>query len=107
MILRHHRLLQGKKATCSDDLAKKWSLFGDKDGTEWLNQRVVVSDGHSPNVVTAQGAGTSIEFALKLVEVLLGLEKAKDVEAQLNHVGAEFLDADFAPPPPTPTHGDL
>ena len=94
MILRKHRILRGKKATCSPDLAKKWSLFGNKDGTEWLDQRVVVSRGHNQNIVTAQGAGTSMEFALKLVSVLVGLEKAKKVEAELNHVGAAYLDDD-------------
>ena len=36
----------------------------------------------------------SHEFALKLVSVLVGLEKAKKVEAELNHVGAAYLDDD-------------
>ncbi len=39
------------------------------------DERVVV-DG---NVITSQGPGTAIEFALKLVETLLGKEKAAEV----------------------------
>jgi 4-methyl-5(b-hydroxyethyl)-thiazole monophosphate biosynthesis len=40
-----------------------------------LDDRVVV-DG---NIVTSQGPGTAIEFAFKLVELLLGEEKAREV----------------------------
>ncbi len=67
--LQPHRLLEGVRATCFPSLRGKLppSLAGD--------DRVVV-DG---NCVTSQAPGTAIEFALKLVELLLGPQKAKDV----------------------------
>jgi 4-methyl-5(b-hydroxyethyl)-thiazole monophosphate biosynthesis len=43
--------------------------------TRAVNARVVV-DG---NCITSQGPGTAIEFSLKLVEMLFGAEKAKEV----------------------------
>jgi 4-methyl-5(b-hydroxyethyl)-thiazole monophosphate biosynthesis len=42
-----------------------------------LDERVVV-DG---NIVTSQGPGTALEFAFKLVELLEGPEKAREVNA--------------------------
>ena len=43
---------------------------------EKLSEERVVVDG---NIVTSQGPGTAIEFAFKLVEVLFGKEKAREV----------------------------
>ena len=43
---------------------------------EKLSEERVVVDG---NIVTSQGPGTAIEFAFKLVEVLVGKEKAREV----------------------------
>lgn len=40
----------------------------------------VVIDGH---IITSQGPGTAIDFALKIVEILMGQEKANDVKHQL------------------------
>ena len=37
-------------------------------------------DGH---IVTSQGPGTSLQFALKLVEQLYGEDKAKEIAAQM------------------------
>jgi 4-methyl-5(b-hydroxyethyl)-thiazole monophosphate biosynthesis len=69
VVLQHHSLLQGRKATShpnfSDDLEKR----------EDIDSRVVV-DG---NCVTSRGPGTAIEFALKLVELLFGSKKASEV----------------------------
>ncbi len=36
----------------------------------------VVADG---NIITSQGPGTAIEFAFKLVEILYGMEKVKEI----------------------------
>lgn len=40
----------------------------------------VVVDG---NIITSQGPGTAIEFALKIVEILLGPEKSDEIKRQL------------------------
>ena len=69
VVLLGHGLLDSKKATCHPAFADK---LGDAESAK---QRVVV-DG---NCVTSQGPGTAIEFALTLVEKLLGEEKAQEV----------------------------
>jgi protein deglycase len=67
VILQHHGLLAGKRATCYP------SMQGQLTNSE---QARVVVDG---NCVTSQGPGTAVEFALKLVEVLFDKKKAKSV----------------------------
>ena len=62
VVLAHHGLLEGKRATCYPSMV---GSLGDNGTAE---QRVVV-DG---NCVTSQGPGTAMEFALKLVEMLMG-----------------------------------
>jgi protein deglycase len=69
VVFQHHGLLKGKKATCHPS---RVNALEDKEAA---NLRVVV-DG---TCVTSQGPGTSIEFALKLVEVLFGVEKSREV----------------------------
>jgi 4-methyl-5(b-hydroxyethyl)-thiazole monophosphate biosynthesis len=59
-------VLQGRKATCYPGIEKE--LTG-----AVVRQDRVVSDG---NIITSRGPGTSIEFALKLVEDLSGASKA-------------------------------
>jgi 4-methyl-5(b-hydroxyethyl)-thiazole monophosphate biosynthesis len=69
VVLQDHGLLEGIKATC-------YPSFRDKlDPACASNDRVVVD----ANCVTSQGPGTAIEFALKLVELLFGPDKAKEV----------------------------
>lgn len=70
VVLEHHGLLAGKKATCHPGFADQLS------SQEKTGERVV-ADG---NCVTARGAGVSIEFGLELLELLLGKEKRKEVE---------------------------
>ena len=41
-----------------------------------LTETAVVVDD---NIITSQGVGTAIDFALKLIEVLDGEEKAKEI----------------------------
>ncbi len=73
VVLEAQGLLEGKTATChplfTDRLKKK-----DKIG------EAVVVDG---NCVTSRGAGTALEFALKLLEMLLGMQTRKEVEQGL------------------------
>ncbi|MGB3212230.1 MAG: DJ-1 family glyoxalase III [Desulforhopalus sp.] len=69
VVLEHHGLLEGKKATCHP-------LFVDRLSTrERAGEGVVVDQ----NCVTGKGAGTSIEFGLELVGILMGEEKRKEV----------------------------
>ncbi|MED6135232.1 Protein DJ-1 B, variant 2 [Stylosanthes scabra] len=73
LVLEPHGLLKGKKATAFPALCNKLS-----DPSEAENR--VIVDG---NLVTSRGPGTSIEFALAIVEKLfgrkLGLEIAKAI----------------------------
>jgi protein deglycase len=73
VVFQPHDLLAGKKATCHP--GRKHTL----ENKEAADSRVVV-DG---NCITSQGPGTAMEFALKLVEILLGKEKMKEIEGPL------------------------
>ncbi|MFH0793869.1 MAG: DJ-1 family glyoxalase III [bacterium] len=69
MVLGHAGLLKGKKAT---------SHFSQKEnlrGATYADEPVVV-DGR---VVTSQGVGTAIPFALKLVELLVDRDSAEKI----------------------------
>jgi len=48
-------------------------------GLSWMDAKAVV-DG---NVITSQGPGTSLQFALKIVEEMYGLAKAEELAAQM------------------------
>jgi len=52
----------------------------DQLGTATYVDEKVVVDG---DIITSQGPGTAIDFALKIVEILLGYEKAKEVADRL------------------------
>lgn len=69
VVFEPNGLLEDKKATCFPALADKLS---NKQATD---QRVVV-DG---NCITSQGAGTALEFSLKLVELLFGSQKSQEL----------------------------
>ncbi|MCD6181320.1 MAG: DJ-1/PfpI family protein [Candidatus Cloacimonetes bacterium] len=69
VVLQHHGLLQGKRATVHPALADQMQ---NKDG---LNERVII-DG---NCVTSQGPGTVLEFALTLVELLYNAATANAI----------------------------
>jgi len=73
IILHHHGLLKGKKATCYPGMGND---FADQSVME---QRVVV-DG---NCITSRGPGTAIEFALALIEALFDADKAEKVAAPM------------------------
>ncbi len=73
VVLHHHGLLRNVKATCYP------SMQSQLDSDHVSSDRVVVHG----TCVTAQGPGVAIEFALKLVEVLYGPAKARDVGAAM------------------------
>uniref|UniRef100_A0A7N0VAB0 DJ-1/PfpI domain-containing protein n=1 Tax=Kalanchoe fedtschenkoi TaxID=63787 RepID=A0A7N0VAB0_KALFE len=68
-VLEPHGLLRGKKATAFPTLCDKLS-----DQSE-INNRVVI-DG---NLITSRGPGTTLEFALAIVEKFFGREKALEL----------------------------
>lgn len=51
----------------------------EEGGYKYSEDRVVVAD----RVVTSRGPGTAFEFALKLVELLVGGDKAKELIAPM------------------------
>jgi 4-methyl-5(b-hydroxyethyl)-thiazole monophosphate biosynthesis len=73
VVFQPHGLLAGKKATCHP------GRINSLENKEAVDFRVVV-DG---NCITSRGPGTAMEFALKLVELLLGREKMEEVEGPL------------------------
>jgi protein deglycase len=68
VVLQHHGLLKGRRATCFPSFADQLT------NKESVDHHVVV-DG---NCVTSQGPGTAMEFAIKLVELLYTREKAEE-----------------------------
>ena len=71
MILAQNGFLSEKRATIYPGLEKELSYPRD---------RPVVIDG---NFITSQGPGTSMEFALKIVETKLGLSAANKLKREL------------------------
>ncbi|GAY51518.1 hypothetical protein CUMW_134760 [Citrus unshiu] len=69
LVLEPHGLLKGKKATAFPAMCNKLS-----DQSE-IENRVVV-DG---NLITSRGPGTSMEFALAIVEKFFGRNKALEL----------------------------
>ncbi len=69
VVLQHHGLLRGRRATCHS------SLIDRLENREAADQPVVV-DGPC---VTSRGPATALSFALKLVELLYGPETAQRV----------------------------
>ncbi|ATM84896.1 protein deglycase YajL [Yersinia massiliensis] len=75
LVLEHHNLFPVGNMTGYPALKDKI------DATKWMDQRVVYD--RRVNLVTSQGPGTSIDFALKIVFLLLGREKAEEIAWQL------------------------
>ena len=72
-ILSNLGILEGKHVTCYPGVT-------DQIEGATLIRTAVVIDG---NIITSQGAGTAIDFALKLIEVLEGAPKAKEIEESI------------------------
>lgn len=69
VVLQHHKLLGQRRATC-------YPTYMDKlENADTDASRVVVDE----RCVTSRGPGTALAFSLKLVELLYGEEKAKEV----------------------------
>jgi 4-methyl-5(b-hydroxyethyl)-thiazole monophosphate biosynthesis len=51
------------------------------DPNKWSDRRVIFDP--RVNLLTSQGPGTSMEFALKIIDLLLGKTKAAEIAAQL------------------------
>ncbi len=63
-------LLEGERATCYPGYEEELK------GCEVVAQRTVVSH----KIITGIGAGASLEFALAIVEELVGIEKVKEIK---------------------------
>jgi 4-methyl-5(b-hydroxyethyl)-thiazole monophosphate biosynthesis len=74
-LLAAYGFLEGKKATShpsrKDQVARQRVDY---------REQGVVQDGH---IITSRGPGTAMEFALKLVEVLCGAEKVRELKEAL------------------------
>ncbi|KAA9000083.1 protein deglycase YajL [Affinibrenneria salicis] len=75
VVLEHHQLFPIGNMTGYPGLKEQI------DAEKWQDKRVVFDP--RVNLLTSQGPGTSIDFALKLIDLLLGKEKAAEVAAQL------------------------
>mmetsp|Transcript_45126 Transcript_45126/g.118378 ORF Transcript_45126/g.118378 Transcript_45126/m.118378 type:complete len:215 (-) Transcript_45126:1125-1769(-) len=72
VVLATHGLVP-QAATCYPAPAFKEAVSG------WMDSKVVVTGG----LITSQGPGTSLLFALKLVETLVSREKAEEIAKQM------------------------
>lgn len=68
-VLGNLGILKGKRITCYP------SVENQIQGAA-ITRVPVVADG---NIITSRGVGTAIDFALKLIEILSGDEKAKEI----------------------------
>ena len=68
--MKSHQIALGKQITSYP--SKKDELVSSYNYSE---DRVVVDD----NLITSRGPGTAFEFGLKIVEKLVGIEKANEV----------------------------
>lgn len=68
-------LLEGRKAIC-------YPGFEDRLAGARVTFEKVVTDGH---ITTSMGMGTAIPFALRLVEILCGAEKAGEVKTSIRY----------------------
>ena len=69
VVLQHHGLLGQCQATCHPHFVNQL------ENTQAVESRIVV-DG---TCITSRGPGTALEFSLKLVELLFGEQKAKEI----------------------------
>ena len=69
VVLEPAGVLAGRRATCFPGMEERFA-------TARFTQNRVVVDG---NVVTSRGPGTSAEFAVKLIELIAGREKAQEI----------------------------
>lgn len=75
IVLEHHRLFPVGNMTGYPGLKERIAP------EKWLEKRVAFDA--RVNLLTSQGPGTSMDFALKLIDLLAGKDKAAEVAAQL------------------------
>jgi 4-methyl-5(b-hydroxyethyl)-thiazole monophosphate biosynthesis len=75
VVLHPKGLLEGLRATCHPAFRDQLPEYQEPDPNITNGRRVLI-DGHC---VTSQGPGTALEFALSLVAMLLGEQKAAEV----------------------------
>ena len=80
------RQIRGCDLCGTDDFKKSWPAGGRRatcyPGVEDEMENVILTETAvvvDDNIITSQGVGTAIDFALKLIEVLDGEEKAKEI----------------------------
>lgn len=73
LVLQHHNLFPDAKMTGYPSTKSAFNA--------WQPDRVYFDKQHK--ILTSQGPATSIDFALKIIDVLLGRQKAFDVASQL------------------------
>ena len=73
MVLEDLGLLEGKKATCYPSCEENLK-------SAVLTGAPVAVDG---NIITSRGVGTAIDFALELIEKLVGSEMAKKISSDI------------------------
>ena len=74
--LGHYGLLEGANYTCYPGFEK------DLIGAEYVPDRVV-KDG---NIITSRGMGTAIDLGLRLVAVLISVQKADDIAKAIQYI---------------------
>lgn len=72
-ILGHNNILKGKHATCFPGFESE--LYG-----AIVTDDYVCTDGH---IITAKGAGVSIEFSLKIIETLLNKDISNKIRMSI------------------------
>lgn len=91
VVLQHHDLVGGAYITCHPNFQAQL------DSEYCMAEEAVVIDEHHM-LVTSQGPGTAMRFALTLIDVLLGEEKSIEVETPLcmllEELGDEELEDD-------------
>ncbi|MDR3430814.1 MAG: protein deglycase YajL [Rouxiella aceris] len=75
LVLEYHDLFPVGNMTGFPGLKEKISP------AKWMEKRVMFDP--RVNLLTSQGPGTAIEFTLKIIDLLVGKEKAAEVAAQL------------------------
>nr|WP_314263483.1 protein deglycase YajL [uncultured Moellerella sp.] len=75
IVLEYHQLYPVGNMTCYPTLKDQIPA------NKWVDRRVLFDD--RVNLLTSQGPATAIDFALKLIDLLLGKDKAAEIAAQL------------------------
>ena len=75
-ILSENGILDGRRATCHPDYE------GRMCGAILTHENVVVDN----NIITGKGLGASFEFAFKLVEILVGSDRVRQIKASIGYI---------------------